>query len=81
MTTIWGRYNAFNVQKVLWLVDELSLDYQHINVGGSYGGLEEPEFITMNPLGKIELFCFDLQEKHLKLQLGYQSNYLELNLL
>jgi glutathione S-transferase len=53
MITIWGRYSAFNVQKVLWLVDELSLDYQHINVGGSYGGLEEPEFLTMNPLGKI----------------------------
>lgn len=53
MITIWGRQSAFNVQKVLWLAEELSLEYQHINIGGSYGGLESPEFLSMNPLGKI----------------------------
>lgn len=25
MLTIWGRRNSFNVQKVLWLADELGL--------------------------------------------------------
>ncbi|MEM7445415.1 MAG: glutathione S-transferase [Pseudomonadota bacterium] len=50
---VWGRRSAFNVQKVLWLIDELDLDYQHIDAGGSAGGLDAPEFLAMNPHGRI----------------------------
>ena len=32
--TSWGRRNAFNVQKVLWLLDELGLAYSHRDAGG-----------------------------------------------
>ena len=51
--TIWGRRNAFNVQKVLWLLDELELDYRHREAGGAWGGLDSPEFLAMNPHGRV----------------------------
>lgn len=53
MLTVWGRSNAFNVQKVLWLLAELNLPYQHIVIGGSYGSLNTPQFLALNPHGKI----------------------------
>src|SRR5579864_4377588 len=53
MLRIWGRRSAFNVQKVMWLLGELSLAYQHVEAGGSFGGLDAPEFLRMNPHGRI----------------------------
>lgn len=51
--TIWGRRSAFNVQKVLWMLGELELPYQHIEAGGAAGGLSAPDFLAMNPNGRI----------------------------
>ncbi len=51
--TIWGRRNAFNVQKVLWLLDELGLVYTHRDAGGAWGGLNSPEFLALNPHGRV----------------------------
>ncbi|WOD29673.1 glutathione S-transferase N-terminal domain-containing protein [Alloalcanivorax xenomutans] len=51
--TLWGRDSAFNVQKVLWLLDELELEYRHISLGGDHGGLDDPEFLAMNPHGRV----------------------------
>ncbi|PKU21504.1 glutathione S-transferase family protein [Telmatospirillum siberiense] len=53
MLKVWGRRNSFNVQKVLWLVGELGLDYEHIPAGGKFGRLDEPAFRALNPHGKI----------------------------
>ena len=53
MLKIWGRRNSFNVQKVMWLIGELRLPHQHIPAGGSFGGLDTPEFLAMNPHGRI----------------------------
>lgn len=53
MLTIWGRRSSFNLQKVMWLVDELGLEHRHVEVGGQFGGLDAPEFRAMNPHGKI----------------------------
>jgi glutathione S-transferase len=50
---IWGRRSSFNVQKVLWTLDELGLEYEHRSAGGSFGGLSEPEFLAMNPQGLV----------------------------
>jgi glutathione S-transferase len=50
---IWGRRSAYNVQKVLWAIAELGLPHQHINAGGSAGGLDTPEFLANNPHGRI----------------------------
>lgn len=53
MLKVWGRRNSFNVQKVLWLVGELGLAYDHIQADGSFGGLDEPSFRALNPHGRI----------------------------
>jgi glutathione S-transferase len=53
MLRIWGRRSSFNVQKVLWLAGELGLHYEHVQVGGELGGLDTPEFRSLNPHGRI----------------------------
>jgi glutathione S-transferase len=53
MLTLWGRKSSINVQKILWLLDELSLAYKHQAVGGEFGGLDQTTFLKMNPHGKI----------------------------
>ena len=57
MLKIWGRRNAFNVQKVMWLIGELSIEHKHIPIGGSFGGLDTPTFLTMNPCGRIPVIA------------------------
>ncbi len=37
MITVLGRRNSANVQKVMWTLGELGLDYQRRDVGGSFG--------------------------------------------
>jgi glutathione S-transferase len=59
MLKVWGRRNSFNVQKVMWLVGELGLDHEHIDAGGSFGGLDTPEFLRMNPHGRIPVIDDD----------------------
>jgi len=59
MIKIWGRPSAYNVQKVLWTIGELELPYQHIDAGGSAGGLDQPEFLAMNPNGRIPVLVDD----------------------
>lgn len=34
---------------VMWTVGELGLDYRRHNVGGSFGGNDDPEYVAMNP--------------------------------
>jgi len=53
MLTIWGRNNSINVQKVMWSVGELNLDHVRIDAGRQHGGLDTPEFLTMNPNGLV----------------------------
>ena len=53
MLKIWGRRDSFNVQKVMWLVGELGLAHEHLPAGGSFGGLDDPGFLAMNPHGRV----------------------------
>ena len=53
MLKVWGRRSSFNVQKVMWLVDELGIEREHIPAGGDFGGLDTPEFLAMNPHGRV----------------------------
>jgi glutathione S-transferase len=53
MLTIWGRRSSFNVQKVMWLADELGVAHTHIPAGGDLGGLDAPAFLAMNPHGRV----------------------------
>ncbi len=50
---LWGRNSSANVQKVIWTLEELGLDYIRNDVGGAFGGLDTPEFGRMNPNRKI----------------------------
>jgi glutathione S-transferase len=53
MLKVWGRRSSFNVQKVLWLVGELGLAFEHIPAGGGFGRLDEPAFRALNPHGRV----------------------------
>jgi glutathione S-transferase len=59
MLTVWGRRSSFNLQKVMWLVDELGIEHRHIEAGGAFGGLDTPEFRAMNPHGKVPVIDDD----------------------
>ena len=53
MIRIWGRSSSSNVMKVLWLLDELGLDFERIDVGGPFGGTHTPEYLAINPAGLV----------------------------
>jgi glutathione S-transferase len=49
MIEIWGRRSSSNVQKVIWALDELGLDFKRHTVGGGFGGTRDPAYLEMNP--------------------------------
>lgn len=51
--TLWGRSSSVNVQKAVWALEELGLNYERIDAGGKFGGLETPEFGKMNPNRRV----------------------------
>lgn len=51
--TVWGRLSSSNVQKVIWALGECGLNYEHVPLGGSFGGLDAPAYRSMNPNGKV----------------------------
>jgi glutathione S-transferase len=53
MLTIWGRANSVNVQKVLWLCDELSLPFDRIDAGMQHGRNKDADYLAMNPNGRV----------------------------
>src|SRR4051812_38260733 len=59
MLKVWGRRSSFNLQKVMWLIGELELPHQHIDAGGQFGGLDTPDFLAMNPHGRIPVIQDD----------------------
>ena len=48
-----GRHNAFNVRKVLWLLDELGLEVEQEDWGRDFRPTAVPEFLGLNPLGTV----------------------------
>ena len=50
---LYGRKDSINVQKVMWLLAELGIEYTQIEKGGSFGGLDEEEFLALNPFGRV----------------------------
>jgi glutathione S-transferase len=49
MIVVHGRNNSSNVQKVLWLFDEIGLPFERIDRGGKFGGLDDPDYLALNP--------------------------------
>jgi glutathione S-transferase len=53
MLKVWGRKTSSNVQKVMWALGELSLEYERVDIGGSFGRNKEPAYLAMNPNGLV----------------------------
>jgi len=53
MLKILGRNTSSNVQKVLWVCDELGLPFEREDYGLHFGGNKEPEYLAMNPNGLV----------------------------
>jgi len=51
MLKIWGRTTSSNVQKVLWCCAELGLEYERVDLGGPFGGNQDPEYLRPTPNG------------------------------
>ena len=49
MRKLWGRKNSSNVMKVLWLMEELQLAYERIDIGGPFGRTHDADYVAMNP--------------------------------
>ena len=49
MLKIWGRISSVNVQKVVWCADEIGLQYERVDAGGSFGQTRTAEYLAMNP--------------------------------
>jgi len=50
---IWGRLSSVNVQKVVWCADELGLTCERTDAGGTFGIVNTPEYLAMNPNGLV----------------------------
>jgi glutathione S-transferase len=64
---IWGRTNSINVQKVLWVCEDLSIAHQRIDAGMEHGVNKTPEYLNMNPNGLVPTISDDgfiLWESH-----------------
>ncbi len=55
MLKIWGRTNSTNVKKALWTARELDIQYEQIDLGGQFGGLDNPAYLERNPNGLVPL--------------------------
>ena len=49
MLKIYGRANSINVRKVLWLVEEIGLEYDREDWGRGYRPTSDQEFKRINP--------------------------------
>jgi len=59
MLKILGRKTSSNVQKVLWVADELGLEYERSDIGGPFGGNDTPDYLKRNPNGKVPTIIED----------------------
>ena len=50
---VWGRSTSSNVMKVLWALGELNLPFERLDVGGSFGKTDTPQYRSMNPTGLV----------------------------
>lgn len=50
---ILGRASSASVQKVLWCCAELGIAFKRRDIGGQFGGLNDPSYLALNPNGRI----------------------------
>ncbi|MGJ0482146.1 glutathione S-transferase family protein [Pantoea agglomerans] len=59
MLTILGRASSINVRKVLWLCDELDLEFEHEEWGDGFRSTHLPEFMALNPNAMVPVLKDD----------------------
>jgi glutathione S-transferase len=67
MIEIYGRPTAWNVRKVLFLMESLQLPYKRLDYGRGYAPTNTPEFLALNPNGMVPVLVEDglvLWESH-----------------
>ena len=50
---VFSRRNASNVLPVMWTIGELDIPYVRHDIGGAFGGTRHPEYLAMNPNGRV----------------------------
>jgi glutathione S-transferase len=53
MLRLLGRKTSGNVQKVLWLLEELQLVYEREDYGRQFGNTGDEDYLSLNPTGKV----------------------------
>ena len=53
MLRLLGRKTSGNVQKVLWLLEELAVEYEREDYGRQFGNTGDDSYLQMNPTGKV----------------------------
>jgi glutathione S-transferase len=53
MLSIWGRNNSVNVQKPLWCCEEMGVQYERVDAGGTFGVVNTPQYRNLNPNGLV----------------------------
>lgn len=53
MLKVYGRATSGNVQKVLFLLEELGTQYERLDYGRQFGNTGTPEYLAMNPTKKV----------------------------
>lgn len=53
MLRILGRATSGNVQKVLWLLEELGIAYQREDYGRQFNNTQDAAYLNLNPNGKV----------------------------
>ena len=54
-----GRKTSGNVQKVLWLLEELKLPYEREDYGRQFNNTQTPEYLGLNPNAKVPTLVDD----------------------
>jgi len=53
MLKVYGRANSINVRKVLWMLDEVGVEYEREDWGRGFKSTDDPVFRTINPVGVV----------------------------
>lgn len=53
MLEVLGRRSSNNVQKVMWLLDELAIPFQQQDFGGPFGKTGTADYLKFNPHGTV----------------------------
>lgn len=59
MPKLWGRASSVNVQKPMWLLEELGIAHDRIDAGWTYGVNDTSEYRKMNPTGLVPVWQED----------------------